>query len=319
MCEVTVVIPNYNGEKYLCPCLNALYENAEDDIKVIVVDNGSGDGSIKEAKEKYPQAEYILLDKNYGFCRAVNIGIKKADTPYVILLNNDTEIKKGFVENLLRAIKKSKRIFSVEAKMIQYHDQSKIDSAGTFYNAFGWAYARGKDKPVEKYTEPSGIFASCGGAAIYRRKIFDRIGLFDERHFAYLEDVDIGYRARIYGYQNLYEPGAQVIHVGSAFSGSRYNEFKTRYSSRNNIYLIYKNMPLLQIILNLPLLAAGFAIKTLFFFKKGMGRQYLTGLREGVFMCRPSSKVLFQTAHFKNYICIQLELWINIFRRLFAN
>lgn len=319
MCEVTVVIPNYNGEKYLCPCLKALYEYTEIEMKVIVVDNGSGDGSAEEAKEKYPQADYILLGKNYGFCRAVNIGIKKADTPYVLLLNNDTEIRKGFVENLLHAVKKNKRIFSVEAKMIQYHDQSKIDSAGTFYNALGWAFARGKDKTVEKYTEPSRIFASCAGAAIYRKEIFDRIGLFDERHFAYLEDVDIGYRARIHGYRNLYEPGAQVIHVGSAFSGSRYNEFKTRYSSRNNVYLIYKNMPLFQIMLNLPLLAAGFVIKTLFFFKKGMGRQYLTGLGEGISMCRRSSKVSFQTVNLKNYICIQLELWINIFRRILAN
>ena len=146
MCEVTVVIPNYNGKKYLCSCLEALYENTKLAFRTLVIDNGSGDGSIEEAKERFPQAEYVLLEKNFGFCRAVNIGIKRSSTPYVILLNNDTEIRKGFVEVLLRAVKQNDRIFSVESKMIQYRDQTLIDSAGTFYNALGWAFARGKDK-----------------------------------------------------------------------------------------------------------------------------------------------------------------------------
>lgn len=95
MCEVTVVIPNYNGKKYLCSCLEALYENTKLAFRTLVIDNGSGDGSIEEAKERFPQAEYVLLEKNFGFCRAVNIGIKRSSTPYVILLNNDTEIRKG--------------------------------------------------------------------------------------------------------------------------------------------------------------------------------------------------------------------------------
>ena len=146
MDKVAVVIPNYNGKKYLCPCLEALYMNTVTEIKVLVIDNCSKDGSIEEAKQRFPQAEYLLLEKNYGFCRAVNIGIKRSRTPYVILLNNDTEIKEGFVEALLKAVKQNDRIFSVESKMIQYGDQSLIDSAGTFYNALGWAFARGKDK-----------------------------------------------------------------------------------------------------------------------------------------------------------------------------
>ena len=238
MCEVTVVIPNYNGKKYLCSCLEALYENTKLAFRTLVIDNGSGDGSIEEAKERFPQAEYVLLEKNFGFCRAVNIGIKRSSTPYVILLNNDTEIRKGFVEVLLRAVKQNDRIFSVESKMIQYRDQTLIDSAGTFYNALGWAFARGKDKKIHCYSRCCRTFAACAGAAIYRRAVFDEIGFFDERHFAYLEDIDIGYRARLHGYINLYEPEAEVIHVGSASSGSRYNEFKTKYSARNNIYLL---------------------------------------------------------------------------------
>lgn len=315
MKEVTVVIPNYNGKKYLVPCLKALYEHTTIDIEVLIIDNGSKDGSTEEAIELFPQMKYVLLDENYGFCVAVNEGIKRSETEYVLLLNNDTEIRDGFVENLLKAIKKNKKIFSVESKMIQYQDQTLIDSAGTYYNALGWAFARGKDQPVETHSKKALSFAACAGAAIYRRSIFEEIGYFDEAHFAYLEDIDVGYRARIYGYRNVYEPKAEVIHVGSASSGSRYNEFKTRYSARNNIYLIYKNMPMPQIILNLPFLVAGYAAKTVFFVKKGFGKTYVTSLVEGFKICDPEKKVPFKKEHLKNYVQIQFELWANILKR----
>ena len=316
MCKVTVVIPNYNGEKYLVPCLASLYEETRAEIKVIVVDNGSKDDSLERAAELYPQTRIIRLDRNYGFCRAVNEGITASDTEYVLLLNNDTLVRKGFVEALLRRIERSEKIFSVEAKMLQYQDEARIDSAGTYYNALGWAFARGKDQSAKKYNYCVKTFAACGGAAIYRRKVFDEIGLFDERHFAYLEDIDIGYRARLYGYVNVYEPKAEVVHVGSASSGSRYNEFKVEHSSKNNIYLIYKNMPLLQILINLPFLIAGFGIKILFFALKGFGREYIAGIKNGFQISRKNRKVPFRLWNLSNYFKIQIELWANIFRRL---
>lgn len=316
MCEVTIVIPNYKGKEYLLSCVKSLYEKDDTQKKILIIDNASDDGSIEEVRKVYPDIECVMLDKNYGFCKAVNIGIKKADTPYVILLNNDTVIKENYVGCLLETIKKYPDTFSIEPKMIQYHDLTKIDSAGTYYNALGWAFAYGKDKSVERYKHPRKIFASCAGAAIYRREVFEEIGFFDEKHFAYLEDIDVGYRARIAGYVNRYEPGAEVIHVGSAASGARYNEFKIRLSSRNNIYLLYKNMPLVQKILNSPLLLLGFAIKYVFFKRKGYGKLYLDGLKEGCHMGKKTDKVKFRTQNMKNYIRIQLELWINLFRRL---
>ena len=262
----------------------------------MIIDNASNDGSIEEVVKEYPEVECVMLDKNYGFCRAVNIGIEKTDTPYVILLNNDTVIKDNYVKYLL--------------------DSIKIDSAGTYYNALGWAYAYGKDKSVKKYNNIRKIFAACGGASIYRKKVFEEIGMFDEKHFAYLEDIDVGYRARIAGYDNLYEPKSEVIHVGSAASGARYNEFKVKMSSRNNVYLIYKNMPVVQKILNSPFLFVGFLVKYLFFLRKGYGKLYVNGIKEGLHMGEKSDKVKYESGHLKNYIKIQIELWINIFRRL---
>ncbi len=320
MQEVTVVIPNYNGKKYLAVCLDALRRQTFRDFRILLVDNGSEDGSAEYIREHYPEADLLCLAKNTGFCGAVNAGIRKTKTPYVLLLNNDTEVFPSFVEELLKGIKKHRKAFSASGKLIQYHDKTKIDDAGNYYCALGWAYARGKDRPVRQYEKEERIFSSCGGAAIYRMSMLKKTGLFDEAHFAYLEDLDLGYRARIFGYENWYIPSAKVYHVGSGTSGSRYNTFKTGFSARNNIYLIHKNMPPLQILLNLPFLLAGFGIKTVFFIRKGLGGEYLKGLYQGFLLGQKeeyrNKKIRFQWKHLGNYARIQLELWINLVRRV---
>ena len=315
MREVSIVIPNYNGKHFLEDCLKAVFEQDIKDQEVIVVDNGSTDGSLEYLKT-VPGVRTIVLDKNYGFCRAVNEGIKAADSEYVILLNNDTEVDKNFASKLLTSIKADEKIFSCSSKMIQFHNRNLMDDAGDYYCALGWAFGRGKGAAIEAYDEPVDLFAACGGAAIYRKKMLESLGYFDEDHFAYLEDIDIGYRARIHGFRNVYAPKAVVYHVGSGFSGSTHNAFKVKLSSRNNVYLAYKNMPFLQIILNSPFLLLGHAVKWLFFLKKGLGKEYVEGLKEGTALCRREKKVRFSWKNLPNYVEIQLELWLNMIRRL---
>ena len=149
--------------------------------------------------------------------------------------------------------------------------------------------------------------------------MFAKIGYFDENHFAYLEDSDIGYRARIFVYQNGYCPDAFVYHAGSGASGSRYNAFKVDLSSRNSIYLIYKNMPVLQILLNLPAFILGFSAKLVFFASKGYGKEYLAGIKNGFFICRKpenrAKKIRFEGKRLGTYFVIEWELFINVFRR----
>lgn len=316
--EVSVIIPNYNGIAYLDGVLSTLERQTMKNYEVILVDNGSTDGSSAFVMANYPWVHLVELPDNFGFCGAVNAGIRASRAPYVLLLNNDTEVEPDFLEEMTAAIRKHKKAFSCAARMVQFHDRDKLDDAGNYYCVLGWSYARGKGKDIRTYEKEEKIFAACGGAAIYRRKVFEKIGLFDEEHFAYLEDTDVGYRARIYGYENWYAPKAIVYHVGSGTTGSRYNHFKTRYSSRNNIYLIYKNMPFLQILLNLPFLTAGFGIKFLFFLVKGMGKEYLAGIKNGFQISRKGKKVPFSLANLPNYCRIQIELWVNMVRRIFV-
>ncbi len=316
-CRSTIIIPNYNGMAYLENCLASL--RGEPD-RVIVVDNGSTDGSRELVQEKFPKVRLISLDRNYGFCRAVNRGMEVSETTYVILLNNDTEAQPGFVKALEKAMDGDERVFSGAARMVRMDAPSRIDDAGDYYCALGWAFAAGRDKPAENYDAPREIFSACGGACIYRRRILQKIGMLDENHFAYLEDVDLGYRARLYGFRNLYVPGAVVRHAGSASSGSRYNAFKAELTARNSVYLAYKNMPPGQMLLNLPFLLAGFLIKQLFFLKKGLGKSWWKGLVKGIGLCRsPEGKkrrVRFDSERLPAYVRIQWELWRNIWYRV---
>ncbi len=315
MPEVTVVIPNYNGMAYLETCLEALLVQTQPDLRLLVVDNGSTDGSLALLRERYPQVEVLALDKNYGFCVAVNRGICAAGTPYVILLNNDTQVDPEFARELLLAIKADKNIFSCQAKMLDYRNRQLIDDAGDFYCAFGWAFARGKGRKEERYLKKDRIFASCAGAAIYRKDLVEKAGYFDEQHFAYLEDVDLGYRARLMGYVNCFVPTARVYHMGSATTGSMHNEFKVRLSARNSLYMAYKNMPMWQLILNSPLLLVGIALKFFFFSGKHLGKEYRQGISEGLALCKKENKIAYRRGKFGNYWKIQLELWRNTLRR----
>lgn len=322
MKKVTVVIPNYNGIKFLQDCLQALMnqDSGTPEYRILVVDNGSQDGSVELIKELYPQVEVEVLSENTGFCHAVNIGIRKSDTPYVILLNNDTKVASGFVSGLCSAIERDPKIFSVSAKMLMWDEPGLIDDAGDRYCVLGWAYARGKGRSVKCYGKREEVFSACGGAAIYRREILEQIGLFDEAHFAYLEDLDIGWRARIYGYHNYYEPSAEVIHYGSASTGSRYNEKKTVLAAANNVYVVGKNMPLLQLLINLPFLLLGYLVKFFFFCRKGMGLLYLKGMGDGfkkLFSKEGRTrKVPFRFRNLGSYFSIQWQFYLNLVRIL---
>lgn len=313
----TIVIPNFNGINYIGNCLASL---ADEPARVIVVDNGSTDGSRQLVQEKFPGAQMIALEKNSGFCTAVNRGMEASDTAYVILLNNDTTVRPGFVRALEAALEKDARVFSGAAKMVNMRRPELIDDAGDYYCALGWAFAAGKDKPAQRYNRQREIFSACGGACIYRRSILGETGMLDENHFAYLEDVDLGYRAKLFGYRNLYVPEAVVYHAGSASTGSRYNAFKAELTAANSVYVVYKNMPPAQILINLPFLLVGFVLKLLFYCRKGLGGSWWKGTRKGIRLCcslqGKKRRVPFSRKRLAAYLVIQWELWRNIWYKI---
>ena len=286
--------------------------------EVIIIDNGSSDNSkdyINKGTFNFP-VKLIENSRNMGFAPAVNQGISNAKYEYIFSLNNDTEVKKGSIRHMVELISSKEDIFSVQAKMLQYNNKDLIDDVGDEYNLLAWTKKTGENHKSDEYTQVKEIFSSCAGAAMYRKSLLNELGMFDDSFFAYMEDVDLALRSRINGYRNLLCPQAVVYHIGSATSGSRHNEFKVRLAARNNVWVVYKNIPIPLKIINFIFLFLGFLIKYLFFLKKGFGSVYLSGIREGLSTRNKIKKTEFKSANIKNYLKIEYRLIINTFKFL---
>ncbi len=314
---VSIVIPNYNGKDYLEDCIKSIYENCTVPVEIIIIDNASVDDDLCWIKTYYKEVTLKRLKRNYGFSYAVNRGIMLATHPYVLLLNNDTKILEGFVESMLAMIGRDEKIFGVSSQMLRYDDPTVIDDAGDSYTLLGYTKKRGDGQQATEFDTPCEVFSACAGAALYRKSVFDEIGYFDQSFFAYMEDVDISYRARNYGYKNVYCPDAKVLHIGSATSGSRHNAFKVRLAARNNVYVPYKNMPMPQLLLNMPFIVGGVAVKAAYFAKKGYGEEYIGGVKEGVSTLGNVRREKFNPNHVANYLNVQKQLICNTAKIIF--
>ena len=311
--KVSIVTPNYNGEKFLKTFFESLNRDCDYIGEVIIVDNGSADGSkdfINESSFNFP-VKIIENDENLGFSPAVNQGIREAQNEYIFSLNNDTEVREGSVKALLDLISSDDSIFSVQAKMLQYSDKELIDDVGDEYNLLAWTKKTGENHKSSDYNETCEIFSACAGAAMYKKSLLEEIGMFDDNYFAYMEDVDLAIRSKINGYKNYMCPDAVVYHIGSATSGSRHNDFKVRLAARNNVWTVYKNQPIPMKIVNFIFLFLGFLIKYVFFIKKGFGKSYMAGIREGLKTRDKITKVPFKSSNTKNYFKMEYRLIIN--------
>jgi GT2 family glycosyltransferase len=243
-CRVTVIIPNYNGEKLLPACLTSLAGQCYRDFSILVVDNGSTDGSLRLVEERYPHVTVTRFDENRGFAAAANAGIACAGGELIALLNNDTEAHPEWLGELVSALDRRSDIAFCASKMIDFANRSVIDSAGNCYATNGRSLPRGflaEDKG--QYGREEEIFGACAGAALYRRSLFEEIGFFDERLVSYKEDVDLDFRAQLRGLRCLYVPGAVCYHIGGATTGRRKSDLAVRLSTRNSVTVFIKNMP----------------------------------------------------------------------------
>lgn len=316
--QVSVVTPNYNGEKFLKTFFDSLNQDCECIGELIIVDNGSTDKSkdyIKNYSFNFP-VNLIENSENLGFAPAVNQAIRHSKYDYIFSINNDTEIEKGSIKALIDLITSSEDIFSVQAKMLQFNNKELIDDVGDEYNLLAWTKKTGENHKSDEYVEVKDIFSSCAGAAMYKKAVLNEIGMFDDNFFAYMEDVDLAIRSKIYGYRNLLCPQAIVYHIGSATSGSRHNDFKVKLAARNNVWVVYKNLPISLKILNFIFLFLGFLIKYIFFLKKGFGSTYLAGIKEGLNTRNKINKVKFNSKNTKNYFKIEYRLIINTLKFL---
>lgn len=249
---MTVVIPNWNGKELLEPCLDSLYRQEFQDFETIVVDNGSTDGSVPLVQEDFAQVRIIRFDENRGFSAAVNAGIAASESPYIALLNNDTEVHPLWLKELVGALDADANAGSAASKILFFSDPSSVNSAGDEFSLFGIAYQRRLMRgDSDLFHKPRYVFSACAAAALYRRELFDAVGLFDEAFFAYQEDVDWGFRAQLVGYRCRFVPKAIVYHKhhGTLSKGS---SLWLYLRERNKYFVLIKNMPTTTLLLCLP-------------------------------------------------------------------
>ena len=277
--RVVVIIPNWNGERFLKACLTSLREQTFKDFETILVDNGSTDDSVALVNERFPEVRVVSLKENLGFSVAVNAGIEASNSEYVILLNNDTEVDPGWIGALATTVDDRPEAGSLASKLVDFHDRRFLDGAGDALRLSGLPYRLGHGEwDRGQFDSSNFVFGACAAAALYRRSMLDEIGLFDEDFFAYCEDGDLSFRAQLAGHRCLYVPDAVVYHMGSVSTGGKRSATATRLGTRNSLNLLVKNLPLSVVSHILPFFVFGQAARLLTAATSGVLKAHLQGL-----------------------------------------
>ncbi len=249
---VSVIILNYNGISYVEECMESVLNQTFRDKEIIVIDNGSSDGS-GELLKKMASSEIIYIENkdNLGFASGNNIGIRRAKGRFIALLNNDAVADEKWLENLVSAALKSDSSYGSWASKILFYDNRKtIDTVGHLIYPDGLNRGRGKgEEDTGQYNGEEEVFFPSGCAALYSKKMLDEIGYFDPDFFAYGDDTDIGLRARLAGWKCLYVPGSVVYHHSSGTTG-KYSPLKAYLVERNRFWILIKYFPLKYIVIS---------------------------------------------------------------------
>jgi GT2 family glycosyltransferase len=253
---ISVVIPNHNGAGYLEACLRSLLAQTYENMEIVVVDNASQDQSAEIVQRTAPGAILLRLNQNLGFAGGVNAGIRSSQGKWIAVLNNDTEVAPDWLAACAEAIHNQPDAVYFASKILDFTDRSRIYSAGDCFLRTGIGYRRGQDqKDRQDFEEKCEIFSACGCAAIYRKDLMEKTGGFDERFFAYLEDVDLGLRLQAAGYRGYFIPEARVYHYGAATSGGEFSPLAVRLRTRNSLLLLIKSMPISFLLRCAPMIA----------------------------------------------------------------
>jgi GT2 family glycosyltransferase len=274
--SVTVIIVNFNARNTLPRCLETLRAQFLQPTRVIVIDNASTDGSIEIVKQLFPEYEYVCLKENTGFAAANNQAIALCDSEFVALLNPDAFPEPAWLYELLNAAMQNPESASFGSCQLMVGDADVLDGIEDVCHISGlvWrgGYGRARNDDDRKARE---IFSPCAAAALYRRQAVQAVGAFDEDFFCYVEDVDLGFRLRLSGWQSWYVPTAVVRHVGAATTGDAHSNFAVYHGHRNLVWMYFKNMPSVLFWLFLPLHFGMNIVSVAWFILRGQPRTIL--------------------------------------------
>jgi GT2 family glycosyltransferase len=237
------VIPNWNGARWLPACLDALARQTRKPAEIVIVDNGSTDGSAEILRASPMQPRVIALERNTGFAFAANRGIEATTAQSVALINTDVRVAPDWIERMAAVLAADCGLAAVACKMLQMDDERRVYDAGDFLRRDGVCEQRGRFLPDDgSYDAPGEAFSACAGAALFRRAAVRGVGGFDERLIIYLEDVELGLRLQLAGWRCAYEP-ALALHAGEGSAGNLHPPVE-HWVERNTLLIVAKAFPL---------------------------------------------------------------------------
>jgi GT2 family glycosyltransferase len=282
MLEMSVIVLNWNGKRFLETCLAALRRQTFQNFETILVDNGSEDGSAEFVRNHFPEVCVLPLARNLGFAAGNNAGYEQAQGNLIVLLNNDTEAEPHWLEEIHKAAQEFPRAGTFASKMLYFDERNRIDNCGFGLTAAGLAVEHGRgEQDGPSWAEPRPVFGACAGAAAYRRSMLERVGFLDPDFFTFYEDVDLSFRAQLLGYECIFVPGAIVYHRYRATM----NKFPARqiFLTQRNVEFVYlKNLPLGLMLGSLPQRFIYELGGAAYFFKVGVGSAFLKGKIDAV-------------------------------------
>jgi len=266
---ISVVVVTYNGKKYLNDCLSALAHQKFRDFEIIVVDNGSSDGSAEYIRREYPAIILVETGKNLGFAGGTNAGIRAARGEFIFTLNNDTIADPNMLGEIIKPMQRDPNIGMCGTKLV--FPDGRINSTAICISRSGAAWDRGMgEQDSGQFDKEEEIFGPCAGAALYRRRMLEEVGHFDEDFFLFMEDVDLAFRARLAGWKCLYIPTAQIVHVrgGTATPNSATAIY---YVNRNRLWCVIKNFPTMTLVTSSPWIIGRTCVVITYHLLKGNG------------------------------------------------
>ncbi len=271
MPRVSVIVLNWNGAHLLPDCLNSIRRQTFRDFEIIMPDNGSTDGSVELVTERYPEVDVIRFSENFGFSRPVNEGIRRGRGEFIALLNNDTELDSRYLEELVTAIAADPGLGMCAPKMVYYDDPSLINSAGHACGPDGVVADIGRGQPDGPwFDQPREILGACAGAALYRKKMLEEVGLFDRDFFISFEDADLNWRAQWAGWRACYVPTAVIKHREGVSREIR-SKRAVFLGLRNTVHVWAKDWPLAPLLRRLPGLWRGWRTACSSLLRRGHG------------------------------------------------
>lgn len=280
--QVTIIVVNWNGGTLLSKCLLRLSQQTFPPARILVMDNGSTDGSA-ELVRQMPEATVRFLGANLGFAAANNRALDECDTEFIALLNPDAFPDSGWLKRLVDAARAHPDVVAFGSRQMMHGVPDTLDGIGDIYHFSGLVWRNGYGRFHCGADSVAGeIFSPCAGAALYRRDALVEVGGFDEGFFCYTEDVDLGFRLRLAGYKAMYVPDAVVHHVGSATTGGQRSDFSVYHGHRNLVWTFVKNMPGALFWLLLPLHLMLNLVTVGVFIARGQGGLILRAKRDAV-------------------------------------